>query len=93
MLSLGERGVYWSARNADQGWHGALASPMVVNVTGAGDALMAGLVHAFMHQQDLRAAIPFALGCAALTLASEHANHPGLSTAAVAQCMHNATPL
>ena len=92
VLSLGERGVYWSARDAGQGWHGALAST-VINATGAGDALMAGLVHAFVDQQDLPAAIPFALGCAALTLASQHANHPGLSTEAVAQCMHNAKPL
>ena len=92
VLSLGERGVYWSARNADQGWHGAVPCS-VVNATGAGDALMAGLVHAFVDQQSLRASIPFALGCAALTLASEHANHPALSVAAVAQCMHNAIPL
>lgn len=93
VLSLGERGVYWSARNADQGWHGALPGTVVVNATGAGDALMAGLVHAFVAQQDLRVAIPFALGCAALTLASAHANHPALSAAAVAQYMHNANPL
>ena len=92
VLSLGERGVYWSGRNAGQGWHGALPCT-VVNATGAGDALMAGLVHAFVHQQELRAAIPFALGCAAMTLASEQANHPELSAAAVAQCVHNATPL
>lgn len=92
VLSLGERGVYWSAHDAGQGWHGALPAA-VVNATGAGDALMAGLVHAFVAQQDLRASIPFALGCAALTLTSEQANHPGLSVAAVTQYMHNAQPL
>ncbi len=92
VLSLGERGVYWSARNTGHGWHAALPTN-VINATGAGDALMAGLVHAFVNQQDLRQAIPFALGCAALTLASEHANHPELSVTAVAQCMHNANPL
>lgn len=91
VLSLGERGVYWSARQGDRGWHSAVPTA-VVNATGAGDALMAGLVHAFVAQQDLRTAIPFALGCAALTLASEHANHPALSVAAVEQCMHNANP-
>ena len=92
VLSLGEQGVYWSARHAGQGWHTALPTT-VVNATGAGDALMAGLVHAFVDGQDLRTSLPFALGCAALTLASEHANHPGLSVAAVTQCMHNANPL
>ena len=92
VLSLGERGVYWSARNAGQGWHAALPTT-IVNATGAGDALMAGLVHCFVDKKDLSAAIPFALGCAALTLTSEHANHPALSVAAVEQCMHNANPL
>jgi pseudouridine kinase len=91
VLSLGERGVYWSTRQGDRGWHSAVPTA-VVNATGAGDALMAGLVHAFVAQQDLRAAIPFALGCAALTLASEHANHPALSVSAIEQCMHNANP-
>ncbi|MEO7108222.1 MAG: PfkB family carbohydrate kinase [Rhodoferax sp.] len=98
VLSLGERGVYWSAQNphsaqnAVEGWHSALRCN-VVNVTGAGDALMAGLVHAFVHHHGLRASIPFALGCAAMTLASEHANHPGLSAETVAQYLHNSTPL
>lgn len=92
VISLGERGVYWSARNAGHGWHRALPCT-VVNTTGAGDALMAGLVHAFVHQHGLPEAIPFALGCAAMTLASERANHPELSAAAVAQYVHNATPL
>ena len=89
VISLGERGVYWSDRSAGQGWHGARATD-VVNVTGAGDALMAGLVHAFVDQQGLSTSIPFALGCAALTVGCERANHPDLSVASVAQCMHNA---
>lgn len=98
VLSLGERGVYWSAKNphnaqnAGQGWHRALPCT-VVNATGAGDALMAGLVHAFVDGQDPRAAIPFALACAAVTLGSEHANYPALSAETVAQYVHNSTPL
>ena len=91
VVSLGERGVFWSDRHVGHGWHNAWASN-VVNVTGAGDALMAGLVHAFVHQHGLAAAIPFALGCAALTVGCEQANHPNLSVASVAQCMHNALP-
>jgi pseudouridine kinase len=92
VLSLGARGVYWSTRHGDHGWDSALPTT-VVNATGAGDALMAGLVHAFVNQKALRAAIPFALGCAALTLACEHANDPVLSVTAVARYMHNANPL
>jgi pseudouridine kinase len=88
VLSLGARGVYWSDKNADHGWHPALTAP-VVNVTGAGDALMAGLVHASVHHQRLCDAIPFALGCAALTVTSELANHPSLSVVSVAQLLQS----
>lgn len=86
LLSLGVRGVYWSDQDADHGWQGVLPGD-VVNVTGAGDALMAGLVHGFVHQQTLAQAIPFALACAALTVASEQANHPSLSVVSVAQLL------
>lgn len=88
VLSLGARGVYWSDKDADHGWHSALAA-QVVNVTGAGDALMAGLVHAGVHHQSLCDAIPFALGCAALTLTSGLANHPSLSVVSVAQLLRS----
>jgi pseudouridine kinase len=89
VLSLGERGVYWSEQGADHGWHSALAVD-VVNVTGAGDALMAGLVHACVEQKSLSDALPFALGCAALTLTSEQANHPSLSVVSVAHLLRTA---
>ncbi|MBK6595312.1 MAG: kinase [Burkholderiales bacterium] len=91
VVSMGERGVFWSDRSAGDGWHSAWATT-VVNVTGAGDALMAGLVHAFVDQQNLSTSIPFALGCAALTVGCEQANHPNLSAATVAQCMHHFIP-
>jgi pseudouridine kinase len=87
IVSLGDRGVYWSDKNAGCGWQSALATE-VVNVTGAGDALMAGVVHAFLHHQGLAQAIPFALGCAALTVTSGQANHPSLSVISVEQLLH-----
>lgn len=86
LLSLGARGVYWSDRDGGRGWHGVVTGD-VVNVTGAGDALMAGLVHGFVNQQTLAEAIPFALACAALTATSEQANHPSLSVVSVAQLL------
>jgi pseudouridine kinase len=86
VLSLGARGVYWSGNGAGQGWHAAVPGD-VVNASGAGDALMAGLVHGFLHRQGLAESIPFALACAALTLQSEQANHPSLSVVSVAQVL------
>ena len=92
LLSLAERGVMWSEKTANsdavQGWQKAL-SVAPVNVTGAGDALMAGVMHGFMHKQDLVSAIRFAVGCAAMTVTTEHANHPGLSVGAVQQLIQS----
>ncbi|WP_284618508.1 PfkB family carbohydrate kinase [Aquabacterium humicola] len=55
----------------------------VRNVTGAGDALMAGLVHAQRAGWPLERAADFALGCAALTVGIDASNHPGLSERSV----------
>lgn len=86
VLSLGVRGVYWSDQDAGHGWHGVVPGE-VVNVSGAGDALLAGLVHGFVHHHTLGESIPFALACAALTVTSEQANHPSLSVVSVAQLL------
>lgn len=55
----------------------------IANTTGAGDALMAGLIHATLAGWPPERAADFALGCAALTLAHPETNHPGLSERAV----------
>lgn len=83
VLSLGERGVYWSGRDGPGAWQ-LPPRVQVVNTTGAGDALMAGLVHGHLHHMPLSQAVRFASGCAALTLTVAQANHPGLSVDAVA---------
>ena len=84
VLSLGERGVYWSARDGANGWQAAL--PVTVrSATGAGDALLAGLLHGHLQDMPLRQSVLFAVGCAALTLTANQANHPDLSVAAVRQ--------
>ena len=84
VLSLGEHGVYWSERG---GAHALQAPPVVpvVNVTGAGDALMAGLMHQTLAGIPLREAARFGCACAAMTLLVPDANHAGMSEAAVRQ--------
>ena len=104
VLSLGARGVYWSertgesgsertgetgsARTGASGWQAAVPV-VVVNATGAGDALMAGLLYEHLHGAALAQAVSFATGCAALTLTAPHANHLNLSVAAVQQLRNN----
>ena len=91
VLSLGERGAYWSTAGADAGWSAAL--PVAVcNATGAGDALMAGLLHGHLHGLGLRASAAFGTACAALTLTAPQANHPGLSVGAVHRLQRRHAP-
>lgn len=90
VLSLGARGAAWAERAArgDAPRGGVAPAPAVPatavrNTSGAGDALMAGLVHGRLAGWPLEAALRFGQGCAALTLQVDAANHPGLSVAAV----------
>lgn len=86
VLSLGERGAYWSQHGGDAGWQGGVPVEMV-SATGAGDALMAGLLHGHLQGMPLREAVRFASGCAALTLRCVQANHASLSVATVQQLL------
>ena len=65
-LSLGEQGIFYSD-GEQQGHLPVLGSP-VLNVTGGGDAFMAGLAHAWLQELDIAQTTRFALGCAALTV-------------------------
>ncbi len=82
VLTMGAQGACWLDRDGAQGVQPTLSVPMV-NATGAGDALLAGLVHSHLAGNSLAQAIQFAAGCAALTLTSPAATHPGLSLRAV----------
>jgi pseudouridine kinase len=72
--------------HAERGWLAAMPAPALLpNTNGAGDALMAGLVHAHLLSAPLAEAARVAAACAALTLTTPAANHPDLSPALVAQ--------
>ena len=98
VVSLGEQGLYYSAsdtgttadkQQAEHGWQAALPAA-VLNATGAGDALTAGLVHSHLVHASLSQAVRFASACAALTLTAAAANHPDLSVALVEQLLKTA---
>ena len=82
--------MYWSEHRGASGWQAAVEVE-VVNATGAGDAMMAGLLHGFVHGAALAQTVIFAAGCAALTLTSHQANHMNLSEAAVQQLLQTRT--
>lgn len=82
VLSLGEQGVVWCDAQGVTGLRAAGRVP-VVNTGGAGDALLAGLVHAHLQGWDLPHAVAWAMACAEITLQSPTANAFDLSTATV----------
>jgi len=85
ILSLGEYGLYYS--NGEQAdWMAPLEVP-VVNVTGAGDALMAGLAYGYLNDLSFVDSVKFAQAAAALTLTTHGNNHPDLSRAAIIELL------
>lgn len=85
VMSLGEQGLY-CANQQEQGWVKPL--PVTVcNTSGAGDALMSGLVYGYLSGYSLLQSARFAQVCAALTVSVAQANCETLSVAAVMQMM------
>lgn len=82
VVSMGEQGVCWCDAEGAIGWQ-PVRPVKVVNTSGAGDALLAGLVHAHLNNMPMPLAVDFAMACAELTLSSTFANAPELSVAMV----------
>lgn len=82
VVSLGGDGVCWCDADGHTG-HRPARPVAVVNTSGAGDALLAGLVLGCAEGLPLSQAVQGAMACAEITLASPHANSPQLSVAAL----------
>ncbi|MGQ0711523.1 MAG: PfkB family carbohydrate kinase [Rhodoferax sp.] len=78
VLSLGADGCCWASAGGGSG-HCAAPAVAVVNTSGAGDALLAGLVDAQRRGASLREAVRWGMACAALTVQSPHTNAPALN--------------
>jgi pseudouridine kinase len=79
IVTLGKRGIFVSYSGVDEGrkedWNKFMAPYRgeVVDVTGAGDALVAGLVYGIYKGYSLEMAARFGLGAAALTISTKEA--------------------
>lgn len=78
VLSLGGEGCCWASRDGSTG-HCAAPAVDVVNTSGAGDALLAGLADAQLRGHTLTDAVRWGMSCAALTVQSPHTNAPALN--------------
>ena len=82
VLSLGSQGVVWCDVGGQSGFEPARPVP-VVNTSGAGDALLAGVVAAMQRGFGLPEAVGYGMACAEITLSSPAANALDLSHLAV----------
>jgi pseudouridine kinase len=82
VISLGAEGVVWCNAAGVVG-HRSVRPVHMASATGAGDALLSGLVHGHLHAMPLDQSVRFAMACAELTFSSTFANSPDLSVAAV----------
>lgn len=82
VISLGSDGVAWCDASGVAG-HQSVHPVTVASATGAGDAMLGGLVYGCLLGWSLELAVPWAMACAELTLSSTFANSPDLSVAAV----------
>ncbi|MBM3071116.1 pseudouridine kinase [Lelliottia sp. RWM.1] len=78
VLSMGGDGVYYSNIDGESGWSLPIQT-RVINVTGAGDAMMAGLVSCWVDGVSFIDSVRFAQGCSSMALACEYTNNPDLS--------------
>lgn len=76
-ITMGSRGVYWKNRT-DEGIRPPEAVD-VVNTTGAGDAFMAGIVLATLHDFETEQTLNTASAIAALTISGEETVNPKLN--------------
>lgn len=76
-ITLGDKGVYYST-DKESGFMKTLPT-VIQNVTGAGDAFMAGLVYAKLNEYDEKDSVKFALACASIALESQYTVNPNIS--------------
>ena len=86
-ISLGNEGLF--ASNGQQQITVVPAPVNIVSCSGAGDALMAGLVHSHLNQLDLQQTTSFAQACAALALEHHSTINPAISADIIQNKLRN----
>ncbi len=82
VISLGAAGVAWCDAQGRSG-HRAVRPVQMASATGAGDALLSGLVYGYLHSMPMDLSVQYAMACAELTLSSTLANSSHLTVAAI----------
>jgi len=70
IVSMGEDGVYYANKDGEHFYESIAPSKEMKNATGAGDAFLAGAIHAYLKGYTPKEMVRFALGAGKLTVAS-----------------------
>lgn len=87
VVSLGREGVYYRDREGASFLVKGRPMESIVNATGAGDAFMGGLLHAFLQRDPPEKALPFAVAASRMAISHRSTINPGISAQAVAAVM------
>ena len=87
VVSLGREGVYYRDRDGLALWVRGDPIRQVVNATGAGDALLGGLLYTFIKGDPPEQALPFAVAVSRMALSHRNTINPDISREAGAAAM------
>lgn len=85
-ISLDADGIYYN--NGEEEGLIRADGIRVVNVTGAGDSCVSGLVYSFMKHLNIKDTVKFAIAMSAITIAHEQTIHPDMSLELVEQYLN-----
>ena len=91
VITLGKDGVFYKDSDGVTLRKRTKEVTQVVNATGAGDALLAGVVYGFVNELDLDSTLSFAMSAAILTLNHKNTINQALSSKMVTQFMKEST--
>lgn len=85
-ISLDADGIYYN-NGVEEGIVKANRIP-VVNVTGAGDSCVAGLVHGYMNEMSITDTVKYSIAMSAITISHEQTIHPEMGYKLVQQYLN-----
>lgn len=85
-ISLDADGIYYN-NGVEEGIMKAEKIP-VVNVTGAGDSCVAGLVHGYMNEMSIQDTVKYSIAMSAITISHEQTIHPEMGCELVQQYLN-----
>jgi pseudouridine kinase len=86
-VSLGEKGCYYADAEGNTLFRSLRALPLMENATGAGDALMSGLIHGCVTGAGVEETLDYALACGIVSIMSDRTISPEMSDGRVRQMM------